>query len=634
MKKKILYLLALLTPFCVHADEELDRLMSMSLEELLKVDITSSTHTRENLFTVPSSVTIFTYEQIHAMSVNSLEELMNYVPGFQSNRAATYTNQYETHTRGGVSEGGVLVLYDGQRLNMDWSGSVTSRNHIMSLENVEKIEFIKGPGSALYGSNAFVGVINITTKKDLRNLGLRANDKYQNAYMNYAYDEDDLRISSFVKGFDDDGVEYNEALDSYTGTLRKPKDENSGSEAYVNAQYKDFSVQARYIQRISEQWYALGFNSDISDATVNQKYLRLGYSFANLDAFKSKIDVSYIQARGDVDFSLSTGLYANTVVDEDSYGVQWENTYLFNDEHNLNFGAEFRQANIKEANLKLSTASRADIADMDSREIYSLYGQYQGSYSDLKLTLGLRYDKYSDFGSTFNPRTALVYHAFEKTSFKLLYGSAFKAPTQQQLYLKNNTVSSGNPDLNPEKIQTYEAIIIQNFFSNSFSLSYFKSYIEDTIERSFEGTLLTFKNTDEQKYAGIEAELISDFLDNDLNTRLSISHITDSDQDIIITPKTTLSAIANYRYNNFNFNLAGFYHSSTENEYASEIKTLDSYILLNTKLRYTFSPELMMYIDVQNITDEDYLTPSIVGSPAFDVENRGRLVYLGIEYKF
>lgn len=606
----------------------------MSLEELLQIEITGSTHSKEDLYTVPSSVTVFTYDQIRHMSVNSLEELMNYVPGFQSNRAATYTHQYETHTRGGLSEGSVLVLYDGQRLNMDWTGSVTSRNQLMSLENIYKIEFIKGPGSALYGSNAFVGVINIITKKDLRNIGVRANDKYQHAYMNYTYDEDALRMNTFIKGLHDDGVSYDLAPDIYTGLVRQPKDRNSGLEAYLNMEYKDFYAQARHIKREPKEWYNIGFNSDKSRSKLTQEFFRMGYLYQESDTFKSELALSYIQAKGDIDFGLGIGLYANSVVDEDSFGVQWENAYRFNTEHGFNFGAEYRHASINEATLKLNIAPREDIADSRSRDIYSAYGQYQGNFLDFKITAGLRYDDYSDFGSTLNPRVALVYQAHEDTSLKLLYGSAFKAPTQQQLYLKNNSISSGNPHLQAEEIQTYEAIIIQGFASNSLSLSYFHSTMKDTIKREYVGSLLTYRNTQEQQYQGIEAELISAFLDNSLNTRIGVSHITDSDQDVIITPRTTLSAIANYRYEKFNFNMSAFFHSKTENDYTTYIKKLDTYTLANTKLSYLVLDDLKVYVEMQNIFDEDYETPSIVGSPQFDVENRGRLSYLGLEYSF
>jgi len=628
-----LFILLSLTSFA-QADEELDTLLAMSLEELLNVEITSSSYVKENIYTVPSSVTVFTYEQIEKMNVNSLEELMNYVPGFQSNRAATYTNQYDAHVRGGLGENNILVLYDGQRLNMDWGGSAMIRNQLLSLENVERIEFIKGPGSALYGSNAFTGVVNIFTKKDLNNIGTRFKENYVNAYLNYAYNEDDLRISSFIKGIYDKGEEYSSELDSYTGAYRNPKDKNSGSEAYVNAQYKNVSLQLRHMRRDTQGWYALGFNSDQSDTYVSEDFMRLGYTYDNISSFTSELFLSYVQGEGESDFSFLPGLLSTAIVKEESIEVQWQNSYHVNAFNTVHFGAEYRHPELTEASLKNGVAPTDIIAHLGARDIYGLYAQYQGHFSDIRLTLGARYDNYSDFGSTFNPRLAAVYQPFEDTSFKLLYGSAFSAPTQSELLLKNNAVTSGNPKLQPETIQTYEAILIQKIVSSSLSLSYFDSRIQDTIVSAFDNGVLTFANLGDKRFSGIEVELLSEFLNNTLTTRFGASHILHSDEAVQSTPETTASAIVNYRYDKFNFNLNGFYHSSTENDYTSSVKTLDAYTLVNTKVQYFISSDLSAYFEMQNIFDEEYTTPSIVGSPPFDVSNRGRLSYLGLKYSF
>lgn len=627
---------ALILTTQAHADEGLETLFAMSLDELLQVEITSATYSKEDIYSVPSSITIFTYDQIHKMSVNSLEELMNYVPGFQSARNNVYTNQSTAHTRGRFSSAfkDVLVVFDGQRLNTDWSGGAMLANRLISLDNVEKIEFIKGPGSALYGSNAFMGVISITTKKDLNNVGTRFGTGYIDGYLNYSYNEDGLKLSGFAKGLYDSGQEYESQLDRYTNTYRDPKDKNSGSEFYLNAKYNSFTFQMRHQRRDTEGWYTLGRNSDQSSSEVCQDFIRVGYIYDELSDFVSEFYLSYIYSEVKPTYAKSLGTISSIIIEDDSTDFQWKNAYTINDENRLNFGAEYRHPTINEASISTNGGARSDIASSGSRDIYGLYGQYQTSISDFEVTLGARYDDYSDFGSTFNPRAAVVYQPFDDTSFKLLYGSAYRAPTRNELDLLNNSNTVGNPNLKPETIETYEAIVIQRFGSSSLSLSYFDSHIKDAIVDVATGSLRTRENGGSQEFAGVEAELISEFLEQDLNTRFAIAHMTHTHQEIRTTPLTTLSAIVNYRYSDLNFNLNGFYHSSAENKIGSTITKLDDYMLFNTKMTYNVNSELKCYFELQNMFDESYKTPSSVGADRAELSNRGRLAYIGLEYSF
>ena len=638
MRKKQLLssITALILTTQAHADEGLESLLAMSLDELLQVEITSATYSKEDIYSVPSSVTIFTYDQIRKMSVNSVEELMNYVPGFQSARNNVYSNQSTGHTRGRFSSAfkDVLVVYDGQRLNTDWSGGAMLANRLISLDNVEKIEFIKGPGSALYGSNAFMGVISITTKKDLNNVGTRFGTDYIDGYLNYSYNEDGLSFSGFAKGINDSGQEYESQLDRYTNTYRNPKDKNSGSEFYANAKYNNFTFQVRHQRRDTQGWYTLGRNSAQSSSEVCQDFIRVGYIYNELSDLVSEFYLSYIYSDVKPTYAKSLGIISSISIEDDSTDIQWKNTYTINAENRLNFGAEYRQPSINEASISENGGAKTDIASGGARDIYGLYGQFQTDISDFKLTLGARYDDYSDFGSSFNPRAAVVYQPLDDTSLKLLYGSAFRAPTRNERDLANNSNTVGNLNLKPEKIETYEAIVIQRLGSSSLSVSYFDSHIKDAIVDVSVGSTRTRENGDSQRFSGVEAEVISEFFEHDLNTRFALSHITKSDEDVGVTPKTTFSGILNYRHSDINYNLSGYYHTSAQNDNGTTITSLDDYMLFNTKVTYSVNAELKCYLELQNMFDEVYKTPSSVGADRAELSNRGRLAYVGLEYSF
>lgn len=628
-KKFILSSLTLLMSLntCIYADNDLDKLLNMSLEELLEVEIESSTHTKEDIFSVPSSITVFTYDQIQKMSVNTLEELMNYVPGFQTSRSNFFTNLKVNSTRGKFTSLGqrdILVIYDGQRLNNILTGGALEFNALMSLENIEKIEFIKGPGSALYGSNAFVGVVNIYSKKDLNNIGMRFKENYANAYINASYSDEDIKISSFIKGIVDDGENYGTILDD-NNILFKANDKNDGSEAYVTAKYKDFQVQARYIRRDTKGWYALDSTASNSNSKIHQEFIRVSYSFNKIEDYESKISIGLIQSVAEINYAPNTNYLKS---EDNSIDVNWMNSYTVNKNNSFQFGAEYRHPK-----LKKSEVNAYKLTELGSRDIYGLYAQYQVNIEEVSFTIGGRYDDYSDFGDTFNPRVALVYRASEDTSFKLLYGSAFRAPTFTEL--SSTAIIKGNPNLQPEEIDTYEAIWIQKLGNNSLNLSYYYSVIDNVIVDVSKNGRNTRENLGKEKYSGIEAELVSEFFHRDLQTRLGVSHMLNTDQDAKITPKTTLSAIGNYKYNKFNFNVNSFYHSSSHDSTDSlKSKKLDDYIIVNTKIIYLFKPNLELFFEMENIFDESYTTPAITATKNFDIENRGRLSYLGLEYSF
>jgi len=156
--------------FSAHAE---NKLLSLSLQELTSIEVSSSTRTRKTLKTAPSSMTVYTRAQIATMPVHYLHELMNFVPGFQSFRQAEAADEYYHSSRGrrvGTSSREVLILINGVRYNRHSDGALATPGIL--LNNIAKVEFIRGPGSALYGSNAFMGVINIDTVTGENNVQL------------------------------------------------------------------------------------------------------------------------------------------------------------------------------------------------------------------------------------------------------------------------------------------------------------------------------------------------------------------------------------------------------------------------------------------------------------------------------
>ena len=140
--------------------EELSELLNMTLEELMQVTVTIASKTKETVAQAPSSVTVFTRNQIKALGITELGELLNQMVGTQMLFDVVPSGPTRhTSVRGSVGFGNdVLYLLNGQRLNNYHSNSANMIYRRISLHNVERVEVIRGPGSALYGSGAFAGV--------------------------------------------------------------------------------------------------------------------------------------------------------------------------------------------------------------------------------------------------------------------------------------------------------------------------------------------------------------------------------------------------------------------------------------------------------------------------------------------
>ncbi|MDF1880865.1 TonB-dependent receptor [Sulfurimonas sp. MAG313] len=658
----ILFLSYLLCIPSLHADSELDNLLAMSIEELLQVEIQGSTRTQQSLLTVPSSVTVFTHEEINNLGATTLNQLMNYVAGFQSRRAGTSSNIYASTTRGhksGDPGRSILIILDGQRLDSDYNGGSGITYSLIPLENVKKIEFIRGAGSSLYGSGAFSAVINITSLKDVNSVSARFNaDSYQASAL-VSIKEEDTLFSGFVKGVKDKGQEYTELKDTLGNGQTTARDPYNSVDVYLQAKYKDLSLYFSYNERDMQGFYSLQRLSKDNYKKNKNTYLRANYELDISPEYISQVSLSYIHAQdeflielapqGQTPF-LNDALYGKAAIDEDIYSFEWFNSYTISTNQSLQFGAEYRYLNITKAQVQynydiINTPPQNpfynpnyydfDLSKKSSRNVYGLYAQYQASLiEDLHLTLGFRYDKYSDFGESYNPRAALVYQAFEETSFKLLYAKAFRAPAKNELDLQNNGVLVGNPNLKPAIINSYEAIFLQQYQGHSISLSYYLNKIDDIIlaVTQADGSL-TRDNIGSGDFRGMEIEYIAEPMKN-FQVRASYSHVFAKPDFVITSSNDIASTILNYNTKSYNLNLSAFYNSSSQNNDNGVLKTLPSYTLVNTKLSYMLTKDSKIFLQVNNLLHTEYFTPAEGSSFSIAIPNRGVEGFLGFNILF
>lgn len=643
----------------------LNELIEMSLAELLQVEVEVASKSSETIFDAPSSVTVYTRQELLNMGVTSVEEALNYIPGFIGTREIVFGSGYMVSARGMTTPQAsynVLFMIDGQRLNNDVSGGALTHNFYIPIANVKQIEVIRGPGSALYGTSAFSGVVNIVTATDVNDMFISAGSMAsREAYTNFSKSFEKGYFAGFARYFEDNGQSiYPNLIEKNTVT----SDPLAGNDIYLSTKYDKFSLQFRHSQRDRDEFaIATEVLANINKNFTEHQSLKLGYQLVEADNFQLDIDLNYIQMRTKA-FILSSPLanLADKSINliegrnskESELSLNIEAHYRFNDQHKLIAGLQYRHPRI---NFNYNSYNYNPLAtdylpytgvlyDMQplfipgfNRDIFGAYVQDKYEFNEQwSMTLGLRYDRFSDFGGTVTPRATLTYAPSEKTKFKWMYGEAFRAPATRQGYILLNNLA--NPDLKSETIKTMELAWLQKFDRAQTTLTYFYSRAKnkiDTALTSVDGLNFTrqFQNiSGDLTSAGWEFELSSQ-LTNNLSLRTAYTYMGKMQESPQHFPKQTFSTVLNYQVNKWNFNVNGYYHDETEQQFLSQgVNVLDDYWLFNTAARYALTQDLTVVGRVHNLLDEAFYNSTKYVVVGGGVLNRGRTYSLGIEWQF
>ena len=277
-----------------------------------------------------------------------------------------------------------------------------------------------------------------------------------------------------------------------------------------------------------------------------------------------------------------------------------------------------------------------------TREVYyfSLQDEWKLA-DDWELTAGVRYDEYSDVGSTVNPRLALVWAAEYNLTAKFLYGRAFRAPSFTELYSQNNPAQLGNPDLEPETIDTYEAALDYQINRDmNLLVNVFYYEINDLIDLvSDPAAGLRAQNAIDQKGQGLELSFTWQVSESvDFETNLSLQDIEDKN-----TGESVAGVAGSQLYTAVKWNPFDDLRLATEinwvggrdrepNDLRDSVK---DYALVNLTLRKSLPDlNLDMGLWVKNVFDEKAKEPSQMG-PVFvetDYPIEGRSIFLDIRY--
>jgi len=525
------FLLTLAMPNYANNDPDaktiFDQLTELSLEELGEVEVTLSdvfdifdavvavrevsvaTGTNQSTSRAPAITTVITASDIEAIGATDLDEVLETVPGLHV--AKRFFNYAPIYTFRGIytfMNPQALLLINGIPMTGLLFGD---RSHVwggMPVNAIKRIEIIRGPGSAVFGADAFAGVINIITK---------SKDDIDGTEISARYGSFNTYDASILHGTNWQGFDIAFALEHHStdghgrlieADIQTAYDNNLGTTASlapgpVNVQrrnldarlditYKHWQLRAGYQGR-RNHGSGIGIAGALNPNRYREDRINADLTYHNPKLTKNwdvTATVSFLNTKwwlpkdswflppGAFGGAFPKGIVYSGTTSEHHTRLNLSGFYSGFNQHTLRLGIGYYYGDIyktteqKNTGIDLITGlplpPGSDVVDFTdtpyismperARKNWHLFMQDTWAFAPRwELTAGIRYDEYSDFGNTTNPRLALVWQMTPRLFNKLLYGRAFRSPSFQELYLRYGlALPPGNPNLKPETIDTLE----------------------------------------------------------------------------------------------------------------------------------------------------------------------------------
>jgi len=483
-----------------------------------EAEIVTATKRKISVRKAPAVATVITAEEIRSMGARDITDVLKTVPGFGVSTNVSGGYMFEVRGVRTVQNEKILLMIDGHRMNDSYYGGCLDRFSMLSVQNIKQIEVIRGPGSALYGANAFVTAINIITKdahdtdgvevtaaggsfdtKKFSLVGGKSFEKFEIAGSLYYMDSDGSRLTIDADQF---------AGKPYSKTPGETDSYLEQTEVFLKASYGKLKFTGQYFEK--ERGTYIGFANALTDGSVYPQknfWAELAYSHSFTDKASANFRIYYDRFEETDDSRIMLfpegypgfpdGMFGCASFKNRTVGTEIQyDLDLFKGNHLIaGFNYEYieqydvrRSTNFDPSNNNAPLGSFQDISSWGNsnkdvtRKVWAAYLQDEWEIADgVNLTAGVRHDHYDDFGGTTNPRLGLVWSFLKDADLKLLYGQAFRSPSFRELY-NNNLSAIGNPNLQPEQIRTYEAALGYRLkTSHGISLTYFHNDIDNLI---------------------------------------------------------------------------------------------------------------------------------------------------------
>lgn len=542
--------------------------------------VVTATRTEKSVEDVSATVSVVTEEDIEASNATSCTDILNTLPGLFVQKTGSF-GRADVDIRGIGQRGRrIMVLIDGRPVKMGLFGCTVT--HSLPLNNVKRIEVVRGPLSVLYGSDALGGVINIITKRAKQGFETDATASY-GTYNTQQYR---LRHGGTFKRF-----YYYFTADKRRTDGHRPNSDYDGEDYTAKAgltllKNVEATFSGKYFH--GKKWEPGPESNPTPDAWNDYKRWAIDLTFTGKWE-KSDASLKFYRNYGHHKFSdgWHSKDYTNGIM------FKYSTKALVNNE--FTFGFDFR----KQGGKRLSSPERK----WDKSEYaFFLLNEYT-FFRRTILSLGGRWNHDSVYGGEFCPHVGLVFHPGGGTILRSAVNKGFRSPQINELYM----FPPSTTDLKPERVWNYELGLEQRITDRLLAdVVFYRIKGDNLIERGPNPSpppKFRFQNTGEFDFKGLEVGL-KGVLGKGLSGMLYYTHLDVGDKTKG-RPENKIDLSLRYRQGRFfaafNAQYVADYYAEDEHQ-----KPLPDYLLVNLKVTYRLLPYLKLFCAVDNLFDRRY----------------------------
>jgi vitamin B12 transporter len=584
-------------------------------DEIENIIITAN-RTQQEQFLTLSATQVITKEDIVAFQPQNVTDLLEKVAGISVvNQGGA--GQASSVSMRGTSSGHTLVLVDGVRIGSATLGSTSFG--VISVALIERIEVVKGPRAALWGSDAIGGVIQIFTKKQqlgegVISAGLGSNGLWKtDASIGLGNEQHSLTLSASAEERDGfsatkiDGDAYDTDEDGYSRfSLAAIGESKINDEFSLHLASRWEQGGAEYDQSI--QYYNPD-NGSANESEYENYYLRVAGQYQS-GALFTELSLSTSQDQGET--------FGNDVKKSDSDEIKTQRDqfsalgqYSFSDATSITAGVDFYTEEVSTDTDKDAWTPGFQKWAVEERDVNAVFIQARHQLDAFLFEGAVRRDDIEDVDVEVTYNASVGYQINDSWLVSLNRSTGFKAPSFNDLYWPG----SGNPDVKPESITSNE-ILIRNQFSSdgidgSVEMSFFESDIENLIAWSPNASgAWQPSNINQADIQGLELTLNATA--GDFSHQLAIASIDAKDAQLDVQlarrPEVTANYTLGYHWQEFTLNGVLSYRDESPEKTNADSDILDDYWLVNVSLSYQATNKLVFIGKVNNLFDEEYET--------------------------
>ncbi len=581
---------------------------TVSLEEI----IVTATKVDESIREITSDVTVIKSDEIKKMNVQFVTDVLRKIPELNLIQNGGVGKVATVLLRGGSSSS-TLVMIDGIKVNSTTTGSFDFSG--INVDDIDRIEIVKGTQSTIYGSEAMAGVVNIITKKGegKPKIDISVESGSFGTYKpSVTASGGDRKLSYRVTGsyFSTDGIsaaKQGTERDGYKNTSLSGKFGLRPSEKF------ELEFTGKYYYDRSE---LDDFNFFAGQAVDNLNSVQHGHHY--VFSGKGKLCLSNMWEQI---LTVSTALdslkfrdpeiaFNNADISTSIDTIDWQHNLYISDLYILTAGAEYRKE-------KGENKGQFD-KTIENKALY-LNNKLKLLKEDLVFNAGLRFDNRETFGSKTTYRVGAVYNIKPaELRIKGSYGTGFRSPNFNELFWPADPIwgGGGNPNLKPEKTNSWEAGIEKDFLNEKVMLSatYFDQKYDDLISG------WPPVNIAKAEVKGIEVDATLKVTDN-INIKAGYTYLDTEDkatgQSLPLRPNDKLNLSA--EFSTKDMSVIANYTFVSERYDSSVRRNLSSYSLVNLSSSYKMTKGLTIFARIDNLFDEDYEEAGSYGTPGLSI---------------